>query len=147
MLCAVWHVLDPEHELFQPPYKKAYVNHPSTIWVRSSRAHYTWLCDLAKELCLEYTLRYDKTHASEKVVLALEAATNLLPESLSSTWEDPPQAMPDEFKDQYSSKCAYRRFYKFGKKPSLHTWKKRPVPYFMKSITIKFAGDEFIKKL
>jgi len=40
MLCTAHHVHDNGDNV---PYKKAHLNHPSTIWARSSRSNYYWL--------------------------------------------------------------------------------------------------------
>ena len=44
MLCSAF---EPEHK---PPYKRAYFNHPCTIWTRTSKENYEWLL-----FCLLYT--------------------------------------------------------------------------------------------
>ena len=62
MLCSAF---EPKHK---PPYKRAYFNHPCTIWTRTSKENYEWLLLHALSLCTEYTYRYGKTHASEKVL-------------------------------------------------------------------------------
>ena len=45
-------------------YKAAMINHPSAVWVRQSSRHYKWLYRLFMWLCVEYTYRYGKHHAS-----------------------------------------------------------------------------------
>jgi len=61
MLCSPF----PEGEA---PYKRAHFNHPSTIWVRSSRENYRWALMHGLALAKEYTERYGKVHKSEKVI-------------------------------------------------------------------------------
>ena len=48
-------------------YKMAHKNHPSTIWVRSSSANYDWLWKHMRALMREYTHRYGKIHATERL--------------------------------------------------------------------------------
>ena len=52
-------------------YKMAHKNHPSTIWVRSSLENYTWLYDHMVALMVEYTYRYGKHHATERLLQPL----------------------------------------------------------------------------
>ena len=46
------------------PYKRAFYNHPCTIWARESQENYEWLLDHAYAMCQEYTRRYSKVHKS-----------------------------------------------------------------------------------
>ena len=48
-------------------YKMAHKNHPSTIWTRTSTENYMWLNRYFGALCREYTYRYGKHHASERL--------------------------------------------------------------------------------
>lgn len=50
-------------------YKSTHVNHPSSIWARESIENYRWLYKHFVSLCNEYTRRYDKVHATEKLLL------------------------------------------------------------------------------
>jgi hypothetical protein len=50
------------------PYKSAHPNHPSTKWTRQTRDNFEWHVEHAIELCYEYTRRYNKIHASQKVI-------------------------------------------------------------------------------
>ena len=100
-------------------YKSAYPNHPMTIWVGDTRDNFYWALCHAEELSKEYTMRYKKFHACQKII---DAIRELYP-SLSSfkNITDPPQCMPDEFK-QDDFVCAYRNYYihKIGQ------WKHQP---------------------
>lgn len=118
MLCTVWHVTDPEHKLYTPPYKIAHKNHPCTIWVRKSLGNYNWLCQLGICLAEEYTYRYGKIHASEKHVRELVKHTPPIP---SEGFTTPAQAMPDMYKDEDVVE-AYRTYYFFDKQHIL-SWK------------------------
>ena len=42
MLCTAHHCYGDEELKDLIPYKQAHLNHPSTIWVRSSRSTYFW---------------------------------------------------------------------------------------------------------
>jgi len=45
-------------------YRSTHVNHPSTVWVRSSKAAYNWTYRLFVHLSAEYQRRYGKVHLS-----------------------------------------------------------------------------------
>ena len=102
------------------PYKKAHYNHPSTIWVRQNSIHYDWLYDHMKALGDEYTKRYNKTHLS---ITKCEDKLAKLPGGILETgFEQPPQAMPDEYKDKCSIQ-AYWNYY-IGDKKQIANLKK-----------------------
>ena len=65
MLCTAHRELDgDEYADEQGLYKRAYWNHPCTIWARESSANYWWLYSHFIALGAEYTYRYGKIHAS-----------------------------------------------------------------------------------
>ena len=106
MLCTAHHEImgDDAHV----PYKRAHVNHPSTIWCRSSAENYTWLYDHFCALSAEYTKRYGKVHLS---YTKCDPYLKYLPGGLPYTgFTQPPQAMPDEYKDPCSVQ-AYWNYY------------------------------------
>ena len=57
MLSTAHRILD-EDDAHPDLYKIAHKNHPSTIWVRSSKLHYDWLFRLFRMLSGEYSLLY-----------------------------------------------------------------------------------------
>jgi hypothetical protein len=101
------------HELESPLakhlYKKTHANHPSALWARESAAHYEWLYQLLTQLSLEYTNRYLKTHRTYDT---LGAYLSVVPPKIQhiTSWTDPPQCMPDAYKDN-DTVTAYRRYY------------------------------------
>lgn len=52
------------------PYKMSagHMKHPCAIWARQTQNNYFYLWELAKELCAEYSYRYDKIHASQAII-------------------------------------------------------------------------------
>ena len=105
MLCTAHH----HYDLFTDvPYKKAHYNHPSTIWCRQNKNQYRWLYNHMIALGQEYTARYNKEHMSiTKCRLPLFQYPVGIPEG---KFEQPPQCMPDEYKDECSVK-AYWKYY------------------------------------
>ena len=105
MLCTAHHELlyDPE-----VPYKPAHVNHPSTIWCRQNTRHYFWLYEHMLALGHEYTNRYGKEHLS---IIKCKEPLRLAPINMPTyEFEQPPQCMPDEYKDPCSIQ-AYWNYY------------------------------------
>ena len=57
---------------FDIGYKAAYPSHPMTKWVGDNNYNFSWALDHAQELSKEYTARYGKFHACQKVINELE---------------------------------------------------------------------------
>ena len=105
MLCTAHHHFDNGDNV---PYKKAHYNHPSTKWVRENSLHYDWLYEHFVALQGEYHRRYGKTHlAFSKCYVPLMSHPENIPHE---PFEQPPQCMPDEYKDKCSVK-AYWNYY------------------------------------
>jgi len=90
------------------PYKKAHYNHPSTIWVRDNCENYAWLYNHMIALGEEYTRRYGKTHLT--ITKCKELLGKAPPDMPWLGFTQPPQCMPDEYKDECSIK-AYWNYY------------------------------------
>ena len=107
-------------------YKKAYQNHPSTQWARECYTQYRWLFNLYESLLSQYTKRYKKIHACERLRTELE----LCPTNIDTKpFEQPPQCMPDEYKINGNSVEAYRNYYK-GDKSNIAKWMNSYKPYW-----------------
>ena len=105
MLSTAHHVYGNPNDV---PYKPAHLNHPSTIWVRENSLHYDWLYEHFVALQGEYYKRYKKTHLS--FTKCYEPLMNH-PENIPhEEFEQPPQAMPDKYKDKCSLQ-AYWNYY------------------------------------
>ena len=122
MLSTAHRILD-EDDAHPDLYKIAHKNHPSTIWVRSSKLHYDWLFRLFRMLSAEYTLRYSngkfKVHKTwDKLGKILETAPKNI---VDNGWVDPPQCMPDHCKKP-NTIDAYRNYYMI-EKANISTWK------------------------
>lgn len=103
------------------PYKRAHVNHPSTKWTRQSIQHYRWLVEHGLEICKEFTRRYGNDHRTRLVLEWLKENEPSIPDT---GFTEPPQCMPDEFKDSDTVK-AYQKFYVLDKvKVKGLQWKK-----------------------
>jgi hypothetical protein len=114
MLCSAHHMTDSE---FEPCYKLTHKNHPCSVWARTSKANYVWLCQLGLELCKEYTYRYGKIHKCEEYLVDMSCH---IPPLQDLGFTKPAQAMPDMYKDENTVE-AYRAYYLF-EKHNLHSW-------------------------
>lgn len=108
------------------PYKSTHKNHPCTLWAKATKANYNWLIALGMNLCYEYSYRYRKVHACQKVIEALSACPVDIPDGPLTDWA---QAMPDECKHYYAPQ-AYQLYYK-QYKSHIAKWTGRDVPSFM----------------
>ena len=105
MLCTAHHETYPSDDI---PYKKAHVNHPSTIWTRQSLQHYYWLYDHMMALGDEYTKRYGKIHLS--ITKCAEILSDAPRGMRNKPFKQPPQCMPDKYKNECSVQ-AYWNYY------------------------------------
>lgn len=107
LLSTAHHELDKDNA---PPniYKATHKNHPSAVWARSSLDNYMWLYMHFIALSKEYTERYHKIHATFD---KLNGVLSMPPKNIRDNgFSQPPQAMPDVYKD-IDSVQAYRRYY------------------------------------
>lgn len=100
-------------------YRATHVNHPSAIWVRQSDKNYDWLFSLFQALMHEYTYRYGKNHACEKLLWELEVRPNNIPRG---NFTEPTPAMPDDVKVAGDSIKSYRNYY-INNKTHLASWR------------------------
>jgi len=111
-------------------YKATMMNHPCTVWTRTTLGNYKWLCAHGLELCLEYTRRYKKIHASQKVIQWCidNEPTNIVKSSEVTKFA---LAMPEEYKEDNIIN-SYRKYYFFAKK-NIASWKYSKIPsWFLK---------------
>jgi hypothetical protein len=106
-------------------YTATHINHPSAIWVRQSEQNYRWLFTLFCELLDEYTHRYGKLHACEKLVTTLGRPPNNI--DMDKSFTEPTPAMPDHYKVAGNSIKSYHNYY-LGDKARMFFWKNRPQP-------------------
>ena len=110
MLCTAHHHWAEEigYKSDYIPYKIAHYNHPSTIWCRQNVRQYYWLYNHMIALGDEYNKRYNKTHLTiTKCKEPLELCPFGMPDG---KFIQPPQAMPDEYKDECSIQAYWNYF-------------------------------------
>lgn len=126
LMSTAHHVLDGD-KAPSTLYKATHVNHPSAVWVRQSNQNYIYLYFLWLALMEEYTYRYGKNHACERLIEVLDN----LPDNIDDKdFSYPPCCMPDECKTGDTIE-SYRNYYMMHKS-HLFAWKNRPVPDWVK---------------
>ncbi len=105
-------------------YEATHIQHPSAIWTRQSAENYAFLWKLFNCLLDEYTFRYEKQHATSRLLMPLKTLPNQI---LSKGFTQPTPAMPDEYKVAGDSVASYRNYY-CGAKAQMFSWKKRGTP-------------------
>ena len=94
-------------------YKRAYWNHPCTVWARESKLNYLWLYVHFLALGSEYKFRYGREHAS---IIKLKEPLKKIPNITKKSMTPPAQAMPDEYKNDdpikaYRDYCTHEKHY------------------------------------
>jgi hypothetical protein len=108
-------------------YSATHINHPSAVWVRQSDDNYIWLYNLWRQLMIEYTYRYGKNHACEKLIESL----CIVPQNIrTGNFTQPTPAMPDHYKVAGDSIQSYKNYY-VGDKQRMFSWKNRNTPSWL----------------
>lgn len=91
------------------PYKPTHVNHPCTIWARTSQGNFNWLVAHGLALCNEYTRRYGKRHKCQEIIenIGFTADCSHIPLGPRTPFA---QCMPEQFR-QPNAVLAYRAYY------------------------------------
>jgi len=106
-------------------YKMAHKNHPCSKWVCHSYQNYKWLYEHMIALMKEYTHRYGKNHATERLIEPLGNFPKAFKNSFK-TFTDPPQCMPDYCK-QKDTVLAYQNYY-ITEKSGFAKWNHSEIP-------------------
>ena len=106
-------------------YKPTHRNHPCAVWVRETAGNYGWAYNHFCGLLMEYTHRYEKHHASERLLMPLAH----IPRSTFGPFKEPPLCMPDEYKIGNAVE-SYRNYYRHAKQ-NIHSWKNRNPPEWL----------------
>jgi hypothetical protein len=108
-------------------YLSAYPKHPMTIWVNKSKNNFAWALEHGLALGEEYTHRYNRIHASHKMLKTIQ---DLDIKGNANYMTTPPLCMPDEYKKP-SYIESYRNYYVNAKK-HFAKYTNRETPEFMK---------------
>jgi hypothetical protein len=114
----------PDPTMDKTLYKATHINHPSAVWARQSNNNYNWLYCMFISLMKEYTYRYGKTHACDKLASFLCHTPRNIPVGY---FTPPPPAMPDKYKIPNDSIRSYHAYY-INDKSRFAKWKNRTIP-------------------
>lgn len=111
-------------------YKSTHVNHPSNVWSRETSSNYDWHYEHFCALCDEYTHRYGKIHATDKL---LREKLKEKPKNIRTHFMTPfavamtanPECMLDDPVE------SYRAYYKTKSTRFSMVWTKRETPTWM----------------
>ena len=108
------------------PTKRGYINHPCSVWVRSTIDNYCWVYDLAEGLNEEYKRRYSKSedHKSWQTIKSWE-----MPEIPTTGLTSFALAMPEQYQDPTDPVGSYREYY-INDKQDFATWRKTERPHW-----------------
>jgi len=94
--------------------RSTHVNHPSTIWGRTSSHNFAWLVANTEALFKEYTKRYGKVHASESKFYALMHLFDECMDTLDQQGKIDPTPFALAMPDSCMLSCpvaSYRKYY------------------------------------
>ncbi len=120
-----WQLDDSRERLL---YKAVHVNHPCTLWTKETDSNYIWHYQHFIALCKEYTYRYEKVHACEKLLSeALKQLPRNIPKGNMTNFRLAMKASPEcMFPDDPVK--SYKLFYKTKEERFVMKWSKRNVP-------------------
>lgn len=104
-------------------YKSTHKHHPCTVWAGETTSNYSWGYSLFVALLNEYTFRYNKIHASYRLLDALAYPPSAVPIGELTEW---PQAVPEDVRCEDPVE-AYRAYYR-KHKAHFAGWRVRDVP-------------------
>ena len=131
LLSTAHRILDEQisPELDSILYKTTHKNHPCAVWVRENSANYRYVHSLLEALCVEYSYRYERVHATQTKGI-VDALKNLpMNIKIDSEMTQAPKCVADDCiqDDLYES---YRDYYRKHKSHIL-SWKNRPEPVWV----------------
>ncbi len=131
MICTTINI---QHDKQITPYKNAHVNHPSTIWTRTSSANFNCLLKHTESMLEEYTERFGKEHKCKSVIFK---ALKHYDRSLFDLHEETvlPLCMDNQYKGDTVVE-SYRRFY--SDKPRMRYPKDKIPQWFIELRTKDF---------
>lgn len=114
-------------------FKITHVNHPVSVWLRSSNGNWNWTMQLAQELHKEWKYRYghsqDRIHKSYAKIIYIKKLVRKYDITFGPSTITPfVQAMPNEYKGDDAVK-AYREYYMYDKR-NIASWKNREPAYW-----------------
>lgn len=124
-----WSLPDSREDIL---YKAVHMNHPCTAWTAKSNNNYTWHYAHFVALCEEYTYRYGKIHATDKL---LREVLKNIPNNIEVGYKTQfPLAMNSNPECMFPNDPvkSYRMFYQTKQDRFSMIWTNRDVPEWFK---------------
>ena len=111
-------------------YKAVHHFHPCTVWTMETNNNYLWHYDHFIALCREYSYRYGKVHATEKLIPLLSNPPKNIKEGVKYYLTQFPLAMKSNPECMFPEDPvkSYRMFYQTKQDRFKMVWSKREVP-------------------
>jgi hypothetical protein len=122
LICTTFHL-----QGIKAPYACTHINHPCTIFTRTSKDNFNYVCEYVYALAKEFTYRYENIHKSSLLLKWVWDNQHLLSFPKTGLTEFA-LAMPDQYKTSDSVE-SYRKYY-FFEKGHLACWKTRNTPHW-----------------
>jgi|TARA_B110000261_G_scaffold162922_1_gene207634 hypothetical protein len=127
-----WVLPDSREEII---YKAVHMGHPCTVWTMKNDNNYNWHYNHFVALCREYTYRYGKVHATEKL---LKEPLSKPPKNIKSGYKY--LMSPFALAMQHEPQCinesdavkSYQDYYNTKQKNFKMVWTKRQIPEWFK---------------
>ena len=120
LICTTFHL-----QGIKAPYACTHINHPCTIFTRTSKDNFQYVIDYVFALSKENIIRYDKVHASSLLLKWVAENRHLLSFPKTGLTEFA-LAMPDQYKTSDPVQ-SYRNYY-IGEKQHIFKWTNRTKP-------------------
>ena len=114
-------------------YAISHVNHPCTVWTRTTKENFNWLLECTDHLCSEFKRRWKHEHSIKKIVDWMRENPPKLPSSELTPFA---QAMPDCFRSTSTTE-AYRKYYGMKTTYMKLEWRFTPSPEWWTSNLIE----------
>ena len=116
-------------------YKAVHMSHPCTVWTMQSDKNYSWHWTHFAALCDEYTYRYGKVHATDKLLREkLKATPNNIKSGQQTEFVLAMKANP-ECMHPSDPVRSYREFYQTKQTRFKMVWTKREIPEWFEVLT------------
>lgn len=117
----------PDPTMEKNLYKACHTGHPCTVWTMESSSNYRWHLDHFEALLNEYEYRYNKVHASSKLMQYLLSAPFNIPSGGMTPFKLAMKSNPECMFEEDPVR-SYREFYQTKQDRFKMVWTGRDVP-------------------
>lgn len=112
-------------------YKSTHKNHPANVWCRTTNMNFTWLLTHFEALLDQYTARYGKRHASERLLPLFYEYMDVIPVGTLQNFANcaANKEFGVDFKDIKPVTLAYKKYLieRWKRDKLTPTWFKQPI--------------------